>query len=66
MEGHMSPEARLELIALLARDEAWKAIVHIGRVLLEEYYPEHIFDHGPPYIVALCEALARFDEKPDR
>jgi hypothetical protein len=66
----MSPEVRLELIALLARDEAWKAIVHIGRALLEEYYPEHIFDgssgdSGPNYIVALREALAGFADKPD-
>jgi hypothetical protein len=64
----MSPEARLELIALLARDEAWKAIVHIGRTLLDEYYPAHIFngssgDGGPNCIVALREALALFDER---
>jgi hypothetical protein len=67
MEGHMSPEARLELIALLARDEGWDAIVRIGQVLLDEYYPAHVFDgssgdSGPQYVVALREALAALRE----
>ena len=31
----MDPEDRLELIALLAKDETWDAVVKIGRTLLE-------------------------------
>ena len=63
----MSPEDRLELIALLAQDEAWEGVVKIGRALLDHYYPPDIFtgisgDSGPQYIVALREALARIDE----
>jgi hypothetical protein len=58
----MDPEERLELIALLARDEAWGAVVKIGEAILRQYYPEDIFtggsgDTGPAYIVALRNAL---------
>lgn len=64
----MSPEIRLELIASLAEDKAWDAVVMIGRALLDEYYPADIFtgvsgDSGPQYIVALRAALDRIDEK---
>ena len=60
----MDPERRLELIALLARDEAWEAVVMIGQELLDTYYPAKIFtgasgDSGPAYVVALREALSR-------
>ena len=62
MERLMDPEERLELIALLARDEAWRAIVKIGQALLDHYYPQDIFtgvsgDPGPVYVAALREAL---------
>jgi hypothetical protein len=33
----MDPEQRLELIALLAKDEAWNAVVLIGRAVLDHY-----------------------------
>lgn len=60
----MDPERRLELIALLAQDRAWDAVILIGRELLDTYYPADIFtgesgDSGPQYIVALREALKR-------
>lgn len=63
----MDPEERLELIALLAHDRAWAAIVKIGRALLDHYYPSHIFtgesgDSGPQYVVALREALRRIED----
>lgn len=62
----MDPEDRLELIAMLARDKDWDAVVKIGRALLDHYYPADIFtgvsgDSGPQYVVALREALARID-----
>jgi len=62
----MDPEDRLELIALLARDEAWDTLVQIGRSLLDHYYPADIFtgvsgDSGPQYVVALREALTSID-----
>lgn len=62
----MDPEDRLALIALLARDNAWDAVVKIGRALLDHYYPSDIFtgvsgDSGPQYIVALRVALDRID-----
>lgn len=62
----MDPEKRLELIGMLARDEAWDAVVLIGRELLTTYYPRKIFtgqsgDSGPEYVVALRNALARID-----
>ena len=58
----MDPEARLELIAMLAKDEAWDAVIMIGRVLLDHYYPAQVFtgesgDSGPLYVVALRNAL---------
>jgi len=58
----MTPEDRLELIALLARNDAWDALVKIGETLLDLYYPEDIFtgasgNPGPVYIVALRDAL---------
>jgi hypothetical protein len=64
----MDPEQRLELIALLARDEAWSAVVLIGRTLLDAYYPADIFkgtsgDSGPEYVVALRRALDRIDAR---
>ena len=60
----MDPERRLELIAMLARDEAWDAIRLVGQELLDRYYPADIFngssgDSGPEYVVALRNALAR-------
>jgi hypothetical protein len=63
----MSPEERLELIALLAQDAGWRSLLTVGRMLLDNAYPEHIFngssgDSGPQYIVALREALRRIDE----
>lgn len=64
----MGPEERLELIALLAQDKAWDAVVAVGRALLDGYYPAHIFtgvsgDSGPEYVVALRNALRRIDDK---
>lgn len=60
----MDPERRLELIALLAQDHAWDAVVLIGRELLDHYYPADVFDGssgdpGPEYVVALRAALNR-------
>jgi hypothetical protein len=60
----VDPERRLELIALLARDKSWEAVVLIGRELLDEHYPADVFtgvsgDPGPEYIVALRKALAK-------
>ena len=60
----MDPERRLELIALLAEDKAWQAVVLIGQELLDSYYPADVFtgtsgDSGPQYVVALREALSR-------
>lgn len=59
----MDSERRLELIALLAQDQAWDAVVLIGQSLLDEYYPADIFtgisgNSGPQYVVALRDALA--------
>jgi hypothetical protein len=58
----MDPEDRLELIALLARDEAWNAVIKIGEALLDAYYPADVFtgvsgESGPVYIAALRNAL---------
>ena len=58
----MDPEDRLELIAMLAKDEAWDAVVKIGTALLDHYYPQDVFtgvsgDTGPAYVVALRRAL---------
>lgn len=63
----MDAEDRLALIALLAEDRAWKAVVMVGRALLDHYYPADIFtgvsgDPGPEYVVALRNALARIDQ----
>jgi len=62
----VDPEDRLELIALLAKDETWDAVVKIGRTLLDRYYPADIItgvsgDPGPLYIVALRNALANVE-----
>ena len=62
----MDPEGRLELIALLASDKGWDAVVAIGRALLNQYYPADIFngssgDPGSEYVVALRKALERID-----
>jgi hypothetical protein len=62
----MDPEQRLELIALLAKDRAWEAVLLIGRALLEHYYPAAVFDgssgdSGPQYVAALRRALDRID-----
>lgn len=62
----MDPEDRLELIALLAKDKAWDAVVAVGRALLERHYPATVFDGssgdaGPEYVVALRNALNRID-----
>lgn len=64
----MDPEERLELIAMLASDRGWDAVVTVGRSLLDHYYPADIFDgssgdSGPQYVVALREALRRIDEQ---
>ncbi len=64
----MDPEERLELIALLAEDKAWDAVVAVGRALLDAYYPADVFtgtsgDSGPQYVVALREAINRLDEQ---
>jgi hypothetical protein len=53
----MDPESRLDLIAMLARDKTWDALVMIGRELLDNYYPLTVFDGssgdpGPEYVVA--------------
>jgi hypothetical protein len=66
----MDPEERLELIALLANDKAWDAVVLIGRSLLDHYYPATIFngasgDSGPAYVVALREALKKIQPNND-
>ena len=58
----MDAEARLELIALLAEDQGWNAVLAVGRALVDAYYPADIFtgesgDDGPKYIVALRSAL---------
>jgi hypothetical protein len=60
----MDPERRLELIAMLAKDEVWDAVILIGTELLDAYYPAQVFtgesgDSGPQYVVALREALKR-------
>jgi hypothetical protein len=62
----MDPERRLELIALLAADRAWDAVVLIGKAILEDIYPEDVFDGssgnpGSDYIVALRHALNRIE-----
>lgn len=62
----MDPEERLALIAALAEDRAWDAVLAIGRALLDHYYPADIFcgssgDSGPEYVVALRAALARIE-----
>lgn len=59
----MDQDRRLELIALLAQDKSWDAVVLIGTELLDAYYPADIFtgisgDLGPAYVVALRDALA--------
>lgn len=58
---------RLDLIALLATGEDWKAIVRIGQTILDYAYPEDIFngssgDPGPAYIVALRNALQNIQD----
>jgi hypothetical protein len=58
----MDPEDRLHLIALVAQDKAWDAVVKVGQVILDCYYPPDVFtgasgDPGPEYIVCLREAL---------
>lgn len=58
----MDAEERLELIAMLAKDEAWGAVVLIGQALLDEYYPEGVFtgesgDLGPRYVADLRALL---------
>ena len=64
----MDPEERLALIAMLAQDEAWDAVVAVGRALLDHYYPATVFDgssgdSGPEYVVALRNALKRIDDQ---
>jgi hypothetical protein len=65
----MDPEERLELIALVAHDKTWDAIVKVGEAILDHYYPADVFtgesgDSGPQYIDALRKALQRI--KADR
>ena len=62
----MDPEDRLELIAMLADDRAWDAVIKVGKVLLDHYYPAEIFtgssgDPGPVYVRALRNALANVE-----
>ncbi len=64
----MDSERRLELIALLAQDRAWDAVVVVGRELLDTYYPAEVFtgvsgDSGPEYVVALRNAIKRIESK---
>jgi hypothetical protein len=64
----MDPENRLELIAMIAEDKGWKAVMLVGRALLDHYYPADIFigssgDAGPQYVAALRNAIARIDEQ---
>lgn len=64
----MDPETRLELIAAVAQDRAWDAVVLVGRALLDEYYPADIVtgvsgDRGPKYVVALRAALDAIDKE---
>jgi hypothetical protein len=64
----MDPEDRLHLIALLAQDKAWDAVVAVGQTLLDHYYPASAFDGssgdaGPEYVVALRKALERIKAK---
>lgn len=64
----MDSDRRLELIALLAQDKTWDAVVLIGQELLDFYYPSDVFigetdsSPGVKYIVALRNALAAIDE----
>lgn len=63
----MDHERRLELISLLAQDQAWDAVILVGRELLDTYYPSKVFtgdsgDSGPLYVVALRNALAKVDK----
>jgi hypothetical protein len=60
----MDSEDRLQLIALLAQDKAWGAVIVVGQALLDAYYPANVFDGssgdaGPEYVVALRRALER-------
>jgi hypothetical protein len=60
----MDPEERLELIAMLAKDKAWDAVMTVGQTLLDHYYPADVIngssgDSGPEYVVALRNAIAR-------
>ena len=66
----MDPEQRLALIALLAQDRGWDAVVIVRRALLEQYYPADVFDgssgdSGPQYVAALRQALERIDAEWD-
>lgn len=66
----MDHERRLELIAMLAQDRSWDAVIMIGKELLKFHYSEKVFtgqsgDSGPQYIVALREALARINKQKD-
>jgi len=60
----MDPEDRLELIAMLANNQAWQVVIRVGEIVLDKIYPADIFDgssgdSGPEYIVALRKALER-------
>lgn len=62
----MDAEERLELIAALAKDRGWDAVIAVGRALLDWHYPASVFngssgDSGPEFIVALRNAIARID-----
>jgi hypothetical protein len=63
----VEPQERLQLIAMLATDDAWEAVIKVGETLLDHYYPKHVFtgesgDSGPLYIVALREAFEALRE----
>jgi hypothetical protein len=64
----MDAEERLELMALLANDKPWDALVVIGEALLDEYYPESVFtgesgDIGPQFVVNLRALLKALKER---
>jgi hypothetical protein len=66
----MDVEDRLELIKLIVDDHPWQAVIIVGRVLLDHYYPANIFtgssgDPGPAYVVAMRQLLAQFKENED-
>jgi hypothetical protein len=63
----MDPVQRLELIALIAEDRAWDAVVLVGQALLDHYYPADVLDglsgdSGLEYVAALRRAIDRINK----